>query len=113
MIKGISILLVFQCLGELIRAYTGTILPGPVIGMLLLFIGLCLVRTIPRALQDTSQSLIGIMPLMFLPATTGVFFLGDRFASQWLAIALALVVGTILSLVFNCWLMKRLVNQHD
>ena len=112
MIKGLSILLLFQCFGELARAYTDVILPGPVIGMLLLFLALCCRQRVPATLQQSSQSLIALMTLMFIPATTGLFFLNDRFMSQWLAIALALIVGTVISLIFNAWLMQRMVKRR-
>ncbi|WP_339671765.1 CidA/LrgA family protein [Dasania marina] len=113
MIKGLSILLLFQCLGELIRSYSQVALPGPVIGMLLLFAALCLRGGASTSLQSASQSLIGLMTLLFVPATTGLFFLSTQIMSQWLAIAVALVAGTVLSLSFNVLLMKRLVKNHD
>ncbi|MCR8922225.1 CidA/LrgA family protein [Dasania sp. GY-MA-18] len=113
MIKGLSILLFFQCLGELIRSYTQVALPGPVIGMLLLFAALCLRGGVAKSLQNASQSLIGLMTLLFVPATTGLFFLSAQIMSQWLAIAVSLVAGTVLSLIFNALLMKRLVKMHE
>lgn len=112
MIKGLTILLLFQCAGELIRHYTEVVLPGPVIGMLLLFLALCLRGRASNALQKASQSLIGMMTLLFVPATVGLFFLSAQIMSQWLAIAVALVVGTILSLVFNAFLMRKLVANR-
>lgn len=113
MIKGLSILLLFQCLGEIIHSYTETVLPGPIIGMLLLFIALCIKQRTPKDLQQTSQTLMGMMPLLFLPATVGLFFLSERFTSQWLAIAVALIGGTILSLVFNVVIMRAMVTTDD
>lgn len=111
MIKGLLILLLFQCLGEAIKAYTQAILPGPVIGMLLLFSTLCLYRHVPTSIGTASQSLIKLLPLLFMPAAVGLFFLDERFNQQWVAIAAAVIVGTALSLLFNAWLMKRLVEK--
>ena len=112
MIKGLSILLLFQCAGELIRHYTQVVLPGPVIGMFLLFIALCLRGRVSSSLQKASQNLIGMMTLLFVPATTGLFFLSSQIMSQWLAISVALVAGTILSLIFNALLMRKLVGRR-
>ena len=108
LLNGLLILLLFQCLGEAIKAYFGWILPGPVIGMLLLFVGLCLYRGVPESLSRSSQALIPMLALMFLPASAGLFFLGPQFDDQWLAIIAAIVGGSFLSLVFNGLLMKWL-----
>lgn len=110
MIKGMLVLLVFQCIGEAIKTYTGVILPGPVIGMLLLFLSLCLWRGVPSSVTQASGSLIKLLPLLFMPASAGLFFLDSRFDNQWPAIIGAIVIGTLLSLLFNGWLMKRLVK---
>ncbi|MGK0441062.1 MAG: holin-like protein [Pseudohongiellaceae bacterium] len=112
MIKGLTVLLVFQCAGELIRQFGDVVLPGPVIGMFLLFITLCLRGRVSASLQKASQSLIGMMTLLFVPATTGLYFLSAEVMSQWLAITVALVAGTVLSLVFNALLMRKLVKKH-
>ena len=111
MIKGLLILLIFQCIGEAIKAYSGVILPGPVIGMLLLFFALCLRRSVPDSVGQASGSLIKLLPLLFMPASAGLFFLDARFDNQWPAIIGAIVIGTLLSLWFNGWLMKRLIKS--
>jgi holin-like protein len=113
MLKGLLILLVFQCLGEIIKAYTQVFLPAPVIGMLLLFLALSLRgQSVPTPLNQTSQQLIRYLPLMFLPPAVGIFFLGPQFSDQWPAIIAAIVIGTFLSLLFNAILMKRLSRNH-
>lgn len=114
MLKGLLILLVFQCLGEIIKVYTQVFLPAPVIGMLLLFLALSLRgQSVPAPLMQSSQQLIRYLPLMFLPPAVGIFFLGPQFNDQWPAIIGAIVVGTFLSLLFNAALMKRLVRDHQ
>lgn len=110
MIKGLLIILVFQCIGEAIKALTNVFLPGPVIGMVLLFIALCLWRSVPSPVAQASGSLINLLPLLFMPASAGLFFLDSRFDDQWPAIIGAIVIGTLLSLLFNGLIMKRLVK---
>lgn len=107
-VNGLLILLLFQYLGETIKHYLGIKLPGPVIGMFLLFLALCIYRGVPASINKASQKLIPLLSLMFMPAAAGIFFLGDRFASQWPAIIIATIVGSLLSLLFNCLMMKWL-----
>ncbi len=111
-LNGILVLLVFQCLGEAINTLLGLGLPGPVIGLLLLFGGLCLRGGVPDSVAQSSQTLIPLLALMFLPAATGVFFLGPAFDDQWSAIIGAIVIATVLSLLFNALLMRWLTRRH-
>lgn len=112
LLNGILVLLVFQCLGEAINAYFDLGMPGPVIGMLLLFVGLCIHGAAPTGIARASQTLIPMLAIMFMPAAAGIFFLGPEFADQWLAIATAIVVATVLSLLFNGLLMKWLAGRR-
>ena len=113
LLNGLLVLLVFQCCGEAINAYFHLGLPGPVIGMLLLFAAFCLFGSVPAVMIKSSQTLIPMLAIMFMPAATGIFFLGNAFADQWPAIIGAIVVATVLSLVFNGLLMKWLAGRSD
>jgi holin-like protein len=114
MLRGLLILLLFQCAGEIIKAVTGLFLPAPVIGMLLLFVALSIrARTVPAPLNEASQQLIRYLPLMFLPPAVGIFFLGPEFSDQWPAILAAIIAGTFCSLLFNAWLMKYLSGKQQ
>lgn len=112
LLNGILILLIFQCLGEALKSSLGLGLPGPVLGMFLLFIGLCINQKIPDSVAKSTSTLIPLLALMFLPATVGLFFLGAGFDSQWPAVIAAVVIGSILSLAFNALLMKWLCKHN-
>lgn len=113
LINGVLILLVCQCAGEAIKSYFGLSLPGPAIGMFILFIGLVLYQDVPEAVAKSSRSLIPLLGLMFLPAAAGLFFLGSQYSDQWLAIIAAVVVGSLLSLIFNGLLMTFLARKRN
>ena len=113
LLTGLLILLLFQCLGEATKTYFELNVPGAVIGMALLFVGLCIRGTAPSALIKASQSLIPLLGLMFLPASTGLFFLGTAFNNQWTAILCAIILGSILSLLFNGVVVKWLSRHHE
>jgi holin-like protein len=111
LINGLLILLLCQCAGEVIKTTFALSLPGPVLGMLILFIGLCLYRKTPESIAKASQTLIPMLGLMFLPASAGLFFLGSQFDDQWPAIIAAVVLGSFLSLIFNGLLMRFLTRK--
>lgn len=120
-LRGLLWILLFQCLGGFIKSISGIFLPGAVIGMLLLFCCLCIRaryqplnegRSVPETLNKASQQLIALLPLLFMPAAAGIFFLDERFNQQWLAISIAVFVGTVLSLIVNAVVMRYLINNY-
>ena len=110
MLRHLFVLLLFQCLGELLGKATGLPLPGPIIGMLLLFSTLCLTQTLPTGLIAVSDKLLRHLPMLVMVPAVGLYFLGDLFLEQGLALVAAIVVGTTLSFVFNAVLLKWLMR---
>lgn len=114
MIKGIICLIFFYALGEGITLLTNLPIPGAVIGMLLLFF---LLRyrgqSTPTWLNDSSQLFIRFLPLFFLPAAVGIFFLPDAFHTQWPAFLGAIVIATLISLATTALVMKELLKKAD
>ena len=53
------------------------------------------------------QPLIGLLAMLIMPGVVGVFFVADDFAGQWLAVAVALVVGTLASVLTTLLLLRR------
>jgi holin-like protein len=112
-VTGLLVLLLFQCAGEALKGYFSIPLPGPVLGMFLLFICLCLYRSVPLVVDKASQTLIPFLALMFLPAAAGLFFLGTGFNNQWPAVLGAVILGALLSLLFNGLMMKWLCKTKS
>ncbi len=113
MVRGLLVLLLFQCLGELIKAATGTVLPGAVIGLLLLLVALMLLGGPDAGLVKTSDGLIGHLALLLMPPSVGLWFLGDRLDGQWPAIIAALLGGTLVTLLVTTALLKWLLRRTE
>jgi holin-like protein len=98
MAQSFLMLLVCQALGELIHRLTGLPLSGPISGMVLL-LGAMLIRGGPSAqLRASSGSLLSYLSLLFVPAAVGVMPYLPLLRSQWLPIAVALLVSTVLAM---------------
>jgi holin-like protein len=111
MIAALTQLLVFQLAGEVIARGLELPLPGPVLGMLLLFLVL-LVRRGPRPeLQATSQTLLQHLSLLFVPAGVGVMVHLHRIAGEWLPLALSLLVSTVATLAVTALTMKLCLRR--
>lgn len=121
MLGGFLTLVLCQFAGEVLVAWLGWPVPGPVAGMLLLFTGLLLRglllrgmlagRSVPAGLEQVSNGLIQYLSLFFLPAGIGIFFLPDGFAGQWLPLALVIVPGTLLALLATALLLQALLGK--
>lgn len=87
--------------------------PGPLTGLLLLFLSLLLMRRVPEGLQEVSHFLLQHISLFFVPVTLYVFVLKERFAEHlWLLLA-AIVVSTFVSMLLAVWVSKRFVKQEQ
>jgi holin-like protein len=108
MIQSIFILLLFQLVGEAVRAFTHIPIPGPVLGMIFLAAFYILRRREPSIpLQQAADTLLIWLPLLFVPAGVGVITSLALIRSAWLPISVALVFSTFLTLVTVAWIMHR------
>ncbi len=112
-LSGLLILLCFHLAGEAVVAVSGLPIPGAVIGLLLLFAALLIRGGANASLEQTGSFLIGLLPLLLIVPSAGVFFLGARFSGQWPAFAGAIVGGTLLTLLFSALLMKFLTGGRS
>ena len=106
MLSALTQLLIFQLAGEIIARGLNLPVPGPVIGMLLLFIALVLRGGPGKDLQTTSQTLLQHLSLLFVPAGAGIMVHLHRVANEWLPLLLSLLVSTLATLVVTALAMK-------
>ncbi|WP_448189026.1 CidA/LrgA family protein [Azospirillum sp. sgz301742] len=111
MLGSITILLVCQLVGELTVLVLKLPIPGPVLGMLLLFAGLLVRGGVPRPVSDTAGGLLRNLSLLFVPAGVGVVAHLGRLSDEALPIAAALIGSTLLSIAVTAWVMAALLKR--
>lgn len=104
MISALTQLLIFQLIGEVFARWLNLPVPGPVIGMLLLFAALVLRGGADQELQTTSQNLLQHLSLLFVPAGTVLHL--HRVADEWLPLLASLLISTLATLVVTALVMK-------
>jgi putative effector of murein hydrolase LrgA (UPF0299 family) len=95
-----------QLIGELIREVLHLPIPGPVIGMFLLVAVLALYNgsgkiisnDAPTPLEQTAETLISHMGLLFVPAGVGLIAEVGVLQREWLPIVAGLLGSTVLSI---------------
>ena len=72
MLEYLTLILVCQLIGEIAVTTLDIPFPGPVAGMVLLFLFLVLKGTVPEQLGHVSGALLNNLSLLFVPAGVGV-----------------------------------------
>lgn len=99
MVQSLTLLLVCQLAGEALARLTGLPLPGPIVGMGLLFVVLTCWRRPPERLGVAADGLLEHLSLLFVPAALGIIDQRELLARHGLTLAAAVVVSTLLTMV--------------
>ncbi len=113
MIKSLTTLLAFQALGELVALTLIPAMPGPVLGLIFLFLYLIARKGPDAELAHTSSVFSAHLGLLFVPAAVGVVvFLPLLQDFAWPLIA-ALVASVVCSLAVSAWLLNALATRYQ
>jgi holin-like protein len=116
MLGSLAILLIFQLLGEVLVRMLSLPIPGPVIGMLLLFFTLISRRREFANLRKTAHGLLHYLALLFVPAGTGIIAHYSQVRQEWLPLLLILIASTLITIVVTAatmhWLLRYLTRHQ-
>lgn len=101
----VTLLLVCQLIGETLTRLLDLQLPGPVVGMAILFCGLLVHGGVPEGLQKTANGFLRHLSLLFVPAGVGVVTHLSLVGDQWLPITGALVVSALVTIAATALVM--------
>ena len=110
MIGGLALLLLFQLAGEVAVHILGLPVPGPVAGMILLFLALLVRGETPDGLAAAAGGLLKHLALMFVPAGSGIVVYVALIRREWLPITGALIAGTLVAIAVTALTMRYLVK---
>ena len=113
MLGALTLLLVYQLVGEVLALVFKLPVPGPVIGMLLLFLTLLARGSVSDGLRNTANGLLSHLSLLFVPAGTGVMVHLSRVADEWVPIVAALIGSTVLTIGVTALVMRALTARKE
>jgi holin-like protein len=105
------VLLGCQLLGEVIVIAAGLPLPGPVVGMALLFLGLLVKGEVPAGLYSMAEGLLSHLSLLFVPAGVGIMLHAELIGAELLPLAASVIISTMITIVVTAWIMQAL-SRH-
>ena len=118
MLNYLTLIFLCQLSGEAVAAATGIPVPGPVLGMALLFALLAFRGKVPEELGTVSGALLSNLSLLFVPAGTGIMVHLGLLANDGIAVSTALIVSTMATIAVTGLMMQTLTrkkaeNQDD
>lgn len=124
MIVGLTLLLVFQIIGNVLELMFHLPIPGAVVGMFLLLLCLISIDSLAEYVRPIALVLISYLAVLFVPAGVGIVLHVERIKTEWLAITASLVISTALAIITSSlaikystiWLNKRKTQKeltHD
>ncbi|MCR9069245.1 MAG: CidA/LrgA family protein [Rhodobacteraceae bacterium] len=113
MLAYLTLILLCQLIGEFTAGALNLPVPGPVIGMGLLFVILMIRGKVPDGLETTANGLLRALSLLFVPAGTGVILHLELLGAALVPLSAALIVSTLATIAVTAWLMMRLSREGD
>jgi holin-like protein len=97
-LPALATLLLCQLAGEAIVHAAALPVPGPVVGMMLLF-GLLLIRApLPQGMDDTADGILNHLSLLFVPAGVGVVQHLSLIGGEGFRLLVIILLSTIIAL---------------
>lgn len=112
MINTLTLLLLYQLVGELAVRTLALPIPGPVIGMALLFVMLIVRGRVEDGLRNGAGALLQHLSLLFVPAGVGVMLHVQRVANEWLPIVASLIVSTFAGMTVTVLVLHVMTRQR-
>lgn len=112
MLQCFAILLVFQLAGEAVTQLLGLAVPGPVVGMALLFAAIALRPGLGHSLRAAAGGLLQHLSVLFVPAGVGVMLHAGRIREEWLAIVVAVMLGAVVTLAVTALTIRALADRQ-
>ena len=113
MIEGLVRILLFQGAGEICAHFLLPLVPGPVIGLVLLLVFLIWRGSVHEGVDLVASTFMRYLGLLFVPAAVGVVTFWPHLQRQALAIAVALVVSVIATIAAAALLAKWLAGRKS
>lgn len=113
MLEYLTLILICQFIGELSISLLELPIPGPVVGMILLFLYLLIKGAVPSSLSKVSNTLLTNMSILFVPAGVGVMAHTTLLKTDFWPLMVAMVVSTLVTIIVTALVMKKLNRKSQ
>ena len=111
-IAQIGIIILFYLVGEYIVSITGIIIPGSIIGLVLLWFTLYFKILNVKYIQKGASFMLAFLTLFFIPSTVGVINYPELLTVSGGLLILAVIISTIFALVIT-GKVSRIIEEKE
>ena len=111
MIAGLVQILLFQGIGEIVAKFFLPLIPGPVIGLVLLVVWLRIRGRVPDSVDFVAGAFSQHLGLLFVPAAVGVVMFWPNIESHAVAVVAALVVSVVATMAVTALVLRALARD--
>ena len=116
MLRAIFVIFFFQLLGEALKKFFEMLIPGPVIGLILLLITLIFLKRFKtRAINNlksdvlnTSNYILSYLSLLFVPIGVGVVMHLSYLENNLFKVLIIVFISTVLTIGITAFLMEKI-----
>ena len=120
MLKGIFIIFFFQLIGEVVQQYFVLLIPGPVVGLILLLMTLICTQgltspaigTLTKSIFQSADGILRYLSLLFIPIGVGVIMHLQYLENNILSVMAIILISTVTSLGLTAVLFERLTKNN-
>ena len=113
LLRGLTWLVLFQLIGTAFIHLLVPVLPGPIIGLLLMLGFLVWRGEVGEPLSLAAGSLLRYLPLLLVPPAVGVMVYATDIVADFWAIVGALVLSLVVAMGFVGVLMQQMVKRKE
>jgi len=116
MIRALALILICQLIGEAVTRALALPVPGPVLGMALLWALMLASPPVVALVQPVGEGILRHLSLLFVPAGVGVVGHVDQLGTQAVGLAVAILASTVLAIAAAAGtfvLVARMIGSKD
>lgn len=111
-IAQIGIIIIFYLVGEFIVSITGIIIPGSIIGLVLLWLALYFKILNVKYIQNGAGFMLAFLTLFFIPSTVGVINYPELLTISGGLFVLAVIISTMFALIVTGKISKMIEKKE-
>ena len=116
MLRAIFVIFFFQLLGEALKKFFEMLIPGPVIGLILLLITLIFLKrfktrdinNLKSDVLNTSNYILSYLSLLFVPIGVGVVMHLSYLENNLFKVLIIVFISTVLTIGLTAFLMEKI-----
>lgn len=112
-IKQFLIIIAFSFAGEILHFLIPLPIPSSIYGIILLFLSLCTGILKVEHIKETSNFLVEIMPLMFIPSAVGLLESWEVLSSVWLSYISITIITTFLVMIISGRITQTIIRWRN